>query len=110
MPKINSSALKVNDPIEGTAPDATLNVEVDAAKPLMVGPYTFRLQVTDDSGNVSAPFEWKLLVIDEDKPVAVITGPTVVPFGKAFTLSGEKSFDLPGGKLAKFKWTLIQTP
>src|SRR5262245_19128657 len=53
MPKISSSELKVNAPIEAAAPDATLIIAIDPANPMKVGTYTFQLVVTDDSGNPS---------------------------------------------------------
>lgn len=110
MPQIKFNDLKVNQPVDGNAPDATLILDVDPAKPMRLGSYTFRLQVTDDSGNLSTPFEVVVSVVDEGKPNAVITGPSRVPFGKGFTLSGERSSDAGGGRIEKFSWTLIQAP
>jgi len=54
MPKISANDLKVNEPIEAPAPDATLILVVDPNKPLKVGAYTFQLEVLDDSGNLSS--------------------------------------------------------
>jgi hypothetical protein len=110
MPKKLSADLQVNQPVEGTAPDATLIIEVDPAKPVRVGTYVFQLRVTDDSGNVSSPTEARLIVVDEGKPIAIIDAPIRVPFGKGFTLSGERSSDVGGGKIVKFTWTLISAP
>lgn len=100
----------MNQPLEGNAPDTTLLIDVDAAKPMRVGTYVFQLKVTDDSGNVSEPTEAKLIVFDEGRPLAIIDGPQKVPFGKGFTLSGEKSRDEGGGKIVKFTWMLISAP
>ena len=107
MPHISSNSLQPNAPIEGTAPDATLVVDNDAAHPLKVGTYTFQLQVVDDSGNKSSPTTVKLTVIDNQAPTAVISAPATVPFGTAFTLSGARSVDIGGGTIAKYIWTLI---
>ena len=110
MPQVKSPDLQVNQPIPGSAPDATLVIDIDPAKPLRIGTYVFQLQVTDESGNVSPTVQVKLNVIDESLPTAIITAPEKVPFGKPFTLSGEKSFDTGGGKISKFVWTLISAP
>jgi hypothetical protein len=116
MPVIKSADLKVNQPIEVVQPDdpankdTMLTIDVDPAKKMPVGTYSFRLVVTDKSNNESAPFDFLLTIADEGKPVAIITGQPKVAVGKGFTLNGEKSSDPEGGKLAKFRWTLIQTP
>ena len=77
---------------------------------MRIGNYKFRLLVTDESNNLSTAFEHNLTVVDEGRPVAIITGPQRIPFGKGFTLSGEKSSDEGGGKVVKYTWTLIETP
>lgn len=110
MPQVKAPDIQVNQPISAAAPDATLIIDVDPAKPLRIGTYVFQLQVADESGNVSPAVQVKLNVIDESLPTAVITAPDKVPFGKGFTLSGEKSFDTGGGKISKFVWTLISAP
>ena len=108
MPKIASTDLKVNVPIEAAAPDATLVVAMDPTKPLPVGSYTFQLQVADDSKNVSEPVQVRLIVIDSTAPSAIISAPRSVPFGQDFTLSGAESRDFGGGTIARYTWTLIQ--
>lgn len=100
----------VNQPIDANAPDAVLALEVDPAKPVRVGTYVFQLKVTDDSGNVSDPAQVRLQVFDEGKPTAVIDAPPRIPFGKGFTLSGERSQDIGGGKIVKYTWMLISAP
>jgi hypothetical protein len=110
MPKKLFTDLLVNQPVDANAPDATLMLDVDPAKPIRIGTYTFQLKVTDDSGNISDPAEVKVVVYDEGKPIALIDAPPRVAFGKGFTLSGERSHDLGGGKIVKFTWTLIQVP
>ena len=110
MPQIRAADIRVNQPLDGRAPDNKLTLDVDPARPLRPGTYTFRLVVTDDSGNLSAPVDFRISVVDEGKPIAVITGPSRVPTGQGFTLSGESSSDVGGGKLSKFTWTMIQAP
>jgi hypothetical protein len=108
MPQVISSQLQVNQPIEGAAPDATLVINIDPNKPLPVGTYLFQLEVVDDSGNRSKAVQAKLVILDDQAPTAVISAPPSVPFGKAFTLSGQQSQDTGGGKISKFIWTLVQ--
>jgi hypothetical protein len=33
--------------------------------------------------------------------------PSVTGFGKSFNISGEKSFDIGGGKIVKYAWTYL---
>ena len=106
MPKIPATDLKVNVPIEGKAPDATLVIVMD--KPMPVGAYTFQLQVFDDSGNPSQPVQARLFVVDREAPSAIISAPRSVPFGQEITLSGIESTDVGGGRIAGYTWTLIQ--
>ena len=108
MPTITSAQLQVNQPVEGTAPDATLTIAVDAGRPLAVGSYTFQLEVVDDSGNRSQPAHVRLVVLDNQAPSAVISAPRSVPFNTAFTLSGAESQDVGGGRIARYIWTLVQ--
>lgn len=107
MPKISSAELKVNAPIEAAAPDATLVIAIDPANPLKVGGYLFQLEVIDDSGNRSKPFQWRLVVADTQAPTAVIGGPKSVAFGTDFILSGAESTDVGGGVVARYVWTLV---
>jgi hypothetical protein len=108
MPRITSAQLQVNQPVEAAAPDATLVVAVDPARPLPVGAYTFQLEVVDDSGNRSQPVQARLFVMDTQAPTAIISAPRTVPFGQEFTLSGAESRDVGGGAIARYVWTLIQ--
>jgi len=107
MPKITSTDLKVNVPIEAKAPDATLAIVIDPGNPLKVGAYTFQLVVADDSGNVSVPVQVRLFVADTQAPTAIISAPRSVPFGSEFVLSGKESSDVGGGVIASYTWTLI---
>jgi len=108
MPKISSAQLKVNEPIEAAAPDATLIIVIDSTSPLKVGSYTFQLEVMDDSGNRSKPVQARLFIADEQAPTAIISAPRTVPFNTDFTLSGAESSDVGGGSISRFIWTLIQ--
>jgi len=108
MPKITSDNLKVNEPIEAAAPDATLIIVVNPTNPLKVGSYTFQLEVLDDSGNRSKPVQARLFIADAEAPTAIISAPRSVPFGTDFTLSGIESSDVGGGTIARYVWTLIQ--
>lgn len=109
MPEIKSPDLQVNQSIEAKAPDSQLIIVVDPANPLKTGTYVFQLQVVDDAKNVSQPTAVKIVVVDDQAPNAVIDAPDRVGFGKGFTLSGKRSFDV-GGSVEGFIWTLIQTP
>jgi chitodextrinase len=108
VPKIPSDQLRVNQPVESAAPDATLVVTANAAQPLPVGAYTFQLEVVDNAGNRSKPVQARVVVVDNQAPTAIISAPRTVPFGTEFTLSGAESSDVGGGTIAKYIWTLIQ--
>jgi len=107
MPKISANDLKVNEPIEAPAPDATLILVVDPNKPLKVGAYTFQLEVLDDSGNRSKAVQARVVIVDSQAPTAIISAPRTVPFGTDFTLSGAESSDVGGGTIARYVWTLL---
>lgn len=95
---------KFGVPIE--TKEAVITVEIDAANPLPVGQRRFQLVVVDDSGNESAPAELIVIVADNERPTAVIDGPSRVSFNEPFRLNGEKSFDI-GGKVVRWRWTLM---
>jgi hypothetical protein len=108
MPKIPAAQLKVNEPIDAAAPDASLIIVIDTANPMKVGSYTFQLEVVDDSGNRSKPVQARLFITDTQAPSAIVSAPREVPFGTDFTLSGVESRDVGGGTIARYVWTLIQ--
>lgn len=85
----------------------TIEVTVSANAPLPIGRQRFRLIVTDDSGNVSAPDEVEVIIADQDAPTAVLGVPRVAGFGKSFEMDGSKSFDAGGGKIVKYTWTYL---
>lgn len=84
-----------------------IEVTVDPGSPLPVGRHRFRLVVVDDSGNASKPDEVLVFVADNEAPTAVLAGPEIVGFGATFELSGEKSFDVGGGKITTYRWTYL---
>ena len=96
-------------PIEAAAPDSTLVVNMDPAKPLGAGSHIFQLEVVDNSGNRSQPAKATVVVLDDQAPTAVIS-PTGLRcgVGKPSTLSGRDSCDAGGGTIVKYIWTLIQ--
>lgn len=96
--------LEINVPFE--TDQAVIVVEVDPAKPLARGRHLFRLEVTDDSGNVSQPDQVVVIVADRERPTAVLQGPQVADIGKEFRLSGEKSFDI-GGSIKSYRFTYL---
>lgn len=108
MPTIPPSQLRVNQPLDVAAPDATLTIANAQGQPLPAGSYTFQLEVVDSSGNRSQATQARVIVIDNQAPTAIISAPRTVPFGTDFTLSGAESRDLGGGTIVRYIWTLIQ--
>ena len=96
---------KPNVPVPSNGP--VIEVTVPASNPLPVGRHTFRLEVEDDSGNKSKPDEVVVIVADQGAPTAVLAAPKTVASGQSFNLSGEKSFDVGGGKIVKWTFTLV---
>ncbi|HSD59726.1 MAG TPA: hypothetical protein VLC55_02620 [Burkholderiales bacterium] len=96
--------------------DAVLDVLVDRANPLKPGKHVFQLVVTDDSGNKSDSAQVTVIVLDKERPTAVIDvlnaqgvllrPPAEVAFGERFLLSGKRSADI-GGVVKAWTWTLL---
>lgn len=84
-----------------------VEVTITPNNPLRVGRHTFRLVVTDDSGNVSQPDQVVVIVADQDAPTAVIRAPQVVGAGRSFELDGSASFDAGGGRVVRWTWTYL---
>ena len=63
--------------------------------------------VVDDSGNESSPAERVMIIVDDQRPTAILTVPSTVFFGQAFTLFGNQSFDVGGGQVAQYIWTSL---
>ena len=96
---------KFGEPVE--TKEALVEVTINPNAPLRPGRYTFQLVVVDDSGNQSLPDSVDIIIRDTTQPTAVITAPSAVEVGRSFNLSGEKSFDAPGGKIVNYVWTLL---
>ncbi|HYR91455.1 MAG TPA: hypothetical protein VE422_45805 [Terriglobia bacterium] len=110
MPTIKSSELQVNRPIEAAAPDTLLKITIDPDRVLAIGPYKFQLVAVDNSENKSQPFSFTVVVMDDQAPNAIITGPSRVEFGKEFTLNGAESRDVGGGTIVRYIWMLVGQP
>ena len=98
--------------------EPALDVLASANAPLKPGKHVFQLVVTDDSGNDSDTASVTIIVLDQDRPTAVvdlidaaggrISEPEVkVPFGKPFQLTGDRSTDV-GGSVKVWNWTLLR--
>ena len=95
----------VNVPIR--TEDDTIEVTVAPDNALRTGRHRFRLVVVDDSGNESEPDEVVVMVIDQERPTAVLRAPSQVPFGTSFRLDGSASVDVGGGRIAAYQWTYL---
>lgn len=102
-----------NQPV--TQPDASVSVDVTPNSPLPMGVNRFQLVVVDDAGNESDPVILEVIVRDTEKPTAVLDMvderggriDPVVSFGQTFVLSGARSSDIAPGKVAEYRFTLI---
>ncbi len=116
MPEILVSKLELNKEMLGDGNDSALAITTD--KPLAKGQYVFRLLVLDDAepANRSDPTEHTVIVLDDQKPTAIISRDNIVSkssrvgFNQPFKLSGEKSTDAGGGKIVRYLWTLVERP
>lgn len=84
-----------------------VEVTIGPNNPLPLGRQRFRLVVTDDSGNASAPDEVEVIVADQDAPTAVLGAPRIVGFGRSFEMTGARSFDVGGGRIVRYAWTYL---
>lgn len=89
--------------------DPVVEVTIDANNPLPPGRYRFRLVVMDEQKNFSEPSEVEVIVRDSERPTAVLDADPQVEFGQSFKLSGERSSDVPPGKVVLYQWTLVDT-
>jgi hypothetical protein len=104
---------KPNQPI--VQKDPLVRVDVAATAPLPLGANRFRLIVVDDAGNESEPTFLDVVVRDVDRPTAVldivnadsVRVDPVVARGQSFILSGLRSADVPPGKIAEYRFTLV---
>ena len=85
----------------------TVEVTVSPQSPLPVGRHRFQLVVIDDAGIQSEAAIAEVIVIDDQRPTAVIDAPRSVPFGRSFTLSGARSSDVGGGRITAYVWTRL---
>jgi hypothetical protein len=110
IPGVDSSVL---------AEEPFLEVQASATRPLPPGRHIFQLVVTDNVGNVSAPASIAVTVRDRSKPTAEIDyvrddgtrlydSSIVVPYGKPFRLTGERSSDT-NGTVRSWRWTLVSS-
>lgn len=105
-----ADSIKSDEPLLDVLPSATA--------PLKPGKHVFQLVVTDDAGNDSDTASVTVIVVDQERPTAVvdmldaaggrISDPEVkVPFGKPFRLTGDRSTDI-GGVVKVWNWTLLR--
>ena len=95
--------------------DPVVRVDVTPAAPLPLGANRFRLVVVDDAGNESEPTFLDIVVRDAERPTAVldivnsdgIRVEPVVPRGQSFVLSGARSTDIEPGRIAEYRFTLV---
>jgi hypothetical protein len=96
----------IGSPVETEEP--VVEVTVETEQPLPTGRHVFQLVVVDDSGNESKPDQVEVIVRDSELPTAVLAAPKQVEFGTSFELNGEKSSDVPPGKVVRYIWTLVE--
>lgn len=87
--------------------DPTVEVTVNADRPLPIGRQRFQLIVVDDAGNRSAADEVVVIVADQDAPTAILRAPALVGFSRSFDLNGAASFDVGGGRIVQYVWTYL---
>jgi hypothetical protein len=90
-----------------TTDESAVAVDVTPDAPLPRGRHVFQLVVVDDDGLESDPVTITIVVRDDRRPTAIITGPETVPLGQSFRLDGSRSSDLPPGRLVRFVWTML---
>ena len=95
----------VNKSIETKDPKIEVTVSSNALLP--VGITRFQLVVVDDSGNASEPNFVDVVIRDTQRPTAILDAPKQVEVGQSFVLAGDRSSDIPPGKIAKYVWTLV---
>ena len=98
---------EIGKPIETSEP--TIEVTVSPDKPIPVGTRMFQLQVTDENGLTSDVAVREVIVRDTQRPTAVLDAPREVEAGQSFKLSGERSSDVPPGKVVKYTWTMLES-
>lgn len=107
---------KPNVPVVQKEPLVTVDVKQDA--PMPPGKYRFQLVVVDDANNESEPAFLDVIVMDTQRPTAVLDivnadGAVIKPnvsVGARFALSGARSSDVAPGKVKSYKFTLLEAP
>ena len=97
----------LNQPIETS--DSKIEVNITSKAPLRIGKAQFQLVVVDESGNTSTPAFMEVIIKDTERPTAVLDAPSQVEAGRDFILVGDRSTDLPPGRIVKYIWTLVST-
>ena len=98
----------LNEPVK--TEENIVEVTINPENPLPVGRHRFRLVVTDEAGNVSAPDEVDVIVRDTRNPTAVLDAPKAAEYGESFNLSGSRSSDVPPGRVVSYEWTMVPAP
>ncbi len=94
----------------GTRPVFVTSDPTFDAPGLGVGIYQVSLVVVDSSDNVSAPTSAQITVGDPFAPTPVIEAPATVSAGLPIHLVGSKSFDVGGGSVVQYRWTVGTQP
>jgi len=98
-----------------TTADSRLVIEMPDGQ-LPVGQHRFGVTVQDDSGNESAQVFISVVVVDTERPTAVLElrdangrllDDNRIPFGATFTLDSRRSTDTGGGQMVTFIWELL---
>ncbi len=107
MTTIDSSELTPNTPIK--TEDAVLEIRVLEDALLPPGRHVFQLVVADDAGNISEPALAEVIIRDTQAPTAVldVRPARQIEFGASFALLGERSSDIPPGRIVSYTWTLV---
>lgn len=96
--------------------DAILEID-QTNEQLPLGEHNIELVVVDNSDNKSIPVTLKIVIVDTEKPTAIIelvdkAGKTIedpkIPHGSGFILSGKKSTDIGGGVIVEYRWRLVK--
>ena len=97
---------RLNQPI--STQDPKVEVTVNRDQPLPIGKHRFRLVVIDQAGNESVPDEIEVIVVDSERPTAILEGPERVNFGEGFVLRGDRASD-PNGPIVEYRWELVES-
>lgn len=96
---------QINEPIQTEEP--TIEVTITPGNLLAPGRHQFQLVVVDDSGNESVPDQVEVVVLDQERPTAILRAPGRVASGTSFTLDGRRSTDAGGGRIVSYVWTYL---